>query len=452
MANIWMVSAIVAFVWASPVGADPYVGQRAFRANLHSHSIFSDDIDLDFYGTRDTPANAFAEARKNGLAVMALTDHAELLTPHAASTDRNGAPARLPSWDVGSVSPCQKHFSANEWNEIEDAARIVTDTNFVALRGFEWSADGGQDSVKLCGKTRADVLPAPHENIGHINVIGTRGENYVAHHYLARGQGQWQKDSLQSLFDWVTASAPGEPDMICQFNHPNLYAREPFDQCYNSPPAPAVRDAFALIELNSHHGPLERGGNWGHDMAAPEKLFRKTSNVAIWQRFLARGWRLAPTLNEDNHRGHYGEEKFATRIWTNDLSRDGILSALRARRVYATENRDLELKFWLENAGAEIPMGAETPVSSDTLFFRVEARLSSRYGVKTYFSRVQLIPIKRGENIKTAKTEGIRMQFGLENYSANVPFDPDVACYYVRLELGGGKLAFSAPIWIGSGT
>jgi hypothetical protein len=55
---------------------------------------------------------------------------------------------------------------------------------------------------------------------------------------------------------------------------------------------------------------------------------------------------LAPTNNQDNHKGRWGNANDARDvILTDDFSEQGIYDALRAMRMYATEDKNLEIGY-----------------------------------------------------------------------------------------------------------
>ena len=59
---------------------------------------------------------------------------------------------------------------------------------------------------------------------------------------------------------------------------------------------------------------------------------------------LDKGWHLAPTNNQDNHKGRWGNANDARDvILTDNFTEKGIYEAIRALRMYATEDKNLEL-------------------------------------------------------------------------------------------------------------
>jgi hypothetical protein len=178
--------------------ADPYEKLHAYKANLHSHTVFSD-------GASGTPKSALADAKDNQLDIMGITDHAELLTPHAPNV-------ALPKFDLSVCDGpvvCTGQKSADEWGEI---GTTVSNFNrdhlkkFLGLRGFEWTADGHQseEGVGCNNHPLPVILPTEKANIGHINIFGT--DNYVSHHFVRNDDAsyaQFQVTTMSGLFDWV---------------------------------------------------------------------------------------------------------------------------------------------------------------------------------------------------------------------------------------------------------
>src|SRR5699024_7525639 len=63
---------------------------------------------------------------------------------------------------------------------------------------------------------------------------------------------------------------------------------------------------------------------------------------------LDKGWHVAPTNNQDNHKGKWGNANDARDVvLTDDFSEEGIYEAIRNYRVYATEDKNLEINYTL---------------------------------------------------------------------------------------------------------
>lgn len=109
---------------------------------------------------------------------------------------------------------------------------------------------------------------------------------------------------------------------------------------------------------------MEIFSEWGsaeHDRASYEykrhtESGRWTQNT--WQRFLEQGYRLGSIASTDDHLGYPGgyREGLAA-VKAPSLTRQGILEALRARRVYAVSGDRIELDFSCNGK----PMGQNLP-------------------------------------------------------------------------------------------
>lgn len=282
-------------------------------ANLHSHTDYSDAVHQwvrIVYSESASPADAFAYGRWPGnLQVLAVTDHAEQISPKAqdgqVATEVLGMTLKL--W----------HRTPNEWSDtLQQAVKATIPGQFVALRGFEWT--GHMTDAR-----------------GHVNVIGST--DYTGAYGFPDSYAGDVTSSLGDLFAWVIKHGVGVDggSVVCQFNHPDSYASlgAPFGGFMLVPDADPF---FALIEI----------GN-GYDLNVPfvsvDMRYAGPSRNERWYvKALGEGWHVAPTINEDNHTGHYGTQtRRRTGIWVTELTPVGVLEALRARRVFATEDAAL---------------------------------------------------------------------------------------------------------------
>ncbi|MGC8833944.1 MAG: DUF3604 domain-containing protein, partial [Armatimonadota bacterium] len=298
---------------------------NVYHANLHSHTDYSDAVHQWFpllYKESKSPLTAFQHALwPGGLHVLAVTDHAEQLSPYALDNQ--------PAAEVFGITLRLRHQNPNEWGEtLNQALSATTPGSFVALRGFEWTGH------------MTDAA-------GHINVIGSI--DYTgAYGFLPQYQSLLTP-SLSALYLWLQEhpQAVDGGTVVCQFNHPNSYSHimPPFS---NFQYAPEVDQFFTLIEIGS--------GYKFQPLLVPYRLDYSTpaQNEPWYIRALDNGWHLAPTINEDNHTGLYGNQtEHRTGVWAPALNTSEILSALRARRVFATEDSSLSCLFWAEIGAKE---------------------------------------------------------------------------------------------------
>ena len=152
---------------------------------------------------------------------------------------------------------------------------------------------------------------------------------------------------------------------------------------------------------------------------------------------LDKGWHLAPTNNQDNHKGRWGNANDARDvILTDDFSEQGIYDALRAMRMYATEDKNLEIGYTvngmlLGSSLTEVPeklnihVTVNDPDASDSI------------------SKVEVI-VNSGKTAYTWDDPAV-----LATGDLSVTLDPDYSYYYIRVTQGDGDLAVTAPVWVG---
>ena len=158
---------------------------------------------------------------------------------------------------------------------------------------------------------------------------------------------------------------------------------------------------------------------------------------------LGRGYRFGFVGSGDGHDGHPGLAQLASpigglaAILSEERTREGVLAALRARRVYATNGP----RILLRTALGSHPMGSSLPVgpggsTSETLFVSVVSPQP--------LERVDLI--RSGRVIDTIELSGER-DVTLERRVAELRPGEYV---YVRAVQRDGGAAWSSPIYIDS--
>ncbi len=152
---------------------------------------------------------------------------------------------------------------------------------------------------------------------------------------------------------------------------------------------------------------------------------------------LDKGWHVAPTNNQDNHKGKWGNANDARDvIVTDDFSLEGIYEAIRQKRVYATEDKNLEINYTVngEQMGHSF---AEVPEKLD-LSVRVYDPDAS-----DSISKVEVI-VNSGKVAHTWNDPAVLAAGDLA-----VTLDPIYSYYYIRVTQGDGDLAVTAPVWVG---
>ena len=153
---------------------------------------------------------------------------------------------------------------------------------------------------------------------------------------------------------------------------------------------------------------------------------------------LDKGWHVAPTNNQDNHKGRWGNANDARDvILTDDFSEEGIYAALRARRVYATEDKNLEIGYTVNG----YQLGSIVSEMPESLTFSVSVYDPDRTDSIT---KVELVA-NSGKVIYTWDNAA-DLAKGELSYTLD---DPKYSYYFVRVTEGDGDLAVTAPVWFG---
>ncbi|NLB18229.1 MAG: DNA-binding protein, partial [Syntrophomonadaceae bacterium] len=329
-------------------------------------------------GTLD---EAFAWARDIAkLDFFAVTDHSNSFDT-ASKDDKAG------TYNLGAYNSSNEKWQAGK----NAAAAAARPDEFVSFYGYEMTWSGGP---------------------GHINTYATDG-------FVSRNNTELNNKTnnagLRAYYDLLKM----HPESISQFNHPgptfgNFSGFDYYD--------PIIDQRITLLEIGNGEGAIGSGGYFPsyeqYDMA------------------LDKGWHLAPTNNQDNHKGLWGNSNTArTVVYTDDFTTEGIYQAMREMRVYATEDANLDIVYTLNGE----PLGTVLSTVPDTAVFKVEAQnVAGNNKVKT-------ISI-----ITNGGTEVYKKSFGTKDATLDYSIEaPNAGYYYIKVIQEDGRIAVTAPVWLG---
>ena len=368
------------FNWFFTVGQAQY---QLYFGQLHSHTQYSDgagslDAALDY--VKNLPESANVQ-------FVAFTDHSNYFDTTGAANPEGA----LYDMSLASAS------SQETWNSYRSAVAAFNEANagsLVALAGFEMTWSGGP---------------------GHINTFNTPG-------IVSRNNSTLNNktDYAGMRAYYALLSQQEGADSLSQFNHPGNTFGTFGDFAFWDP---VIDSRMYMVEAGNGEGQIGAGGYY--------------PSYEYYTMALDKGWHLAPTNNQDNHKGRWGNANDARDvILTDDFSEEGIYDALRAMRMYATEDKNLEIGYTvngmlLGSSLTEVPeklnihVTVNDPDASDSI------------------SKVEVI-VNSGKTAYTWDDPAV-----LATGDLSVTLDPDYSYYYIRVTQGDGDLAVTAPVWVG---
>ena len=368
--------------WSFTVGEAQFA---AYFGQLHSHTAqYSDGA-----GTLKEALDYVAGIpESDSVDFVAFTDHSNYFDSSSAP---NPAEAL---YDTSKMTT----ESANKWaaynNAIDDFNASSPDR--IALAGYEMTWSGGP---------------------GHINTFNTPGIVSRNNKTLNDKTGD---AGLQAYYKLLIDAGTNNVQSINQLNHPGTTFGNFSDFAYYTP----MLDSYVqLVEVGNGEGQVGAGGYY--------------PSYEQYIMALDKGWHVAPTNNQDNHKGSWGNANDARNvIYADSLTEEGLFDAIRERRLYATEDKNLEISYTLDGHMMGSQLGTDAvgenvnievtvydPDHSDAIS-KVEVVVNSGRVAYTWDS----IPAS-GE------------------LSATIP--ADYSYYFIRVTQADGNLAVTAPVWVG---
>ena len=366
--------------WSFTIGEATF--QRYF-GQLHSHTQYSDGA-----GSLES-ALAYVKALPDNANVdfVAFTDHSNYFD------SKNNPNVEAALYDTSLVKDSDPSHSWATYKNTVAAFNAANAGKMVAIAGFEMTWSGGP---------------------GHINTFNTPG---IVSRNNATLNNKTKDAGLQAYYKLLSQTEGA--NSISQFNHPGTTFGNFIDFGYWD----AVVDTrMYMVEVGNGEGQIGAGGYY--------------PSYEQYIMALDKGWHVAPTNNQDNHKGRWGNANDARDvILTDDFTEDGIYAALRARRMYATEDKNLELDYTVNGN----MMGSIIDVP-EKLNFEISFNDPDR---TDSIAKVELV-VNSGKVAYTWDSAA-----DLTKGSVSVELAPEYTYYFVRVTEGDGDLAVTAPVWVG---
>ncbi len=366
--------------WYFTVGKAQY---QLYFGQLHGHTQYSDgsgslDSALDY--VKNLPASANVQ-------FVAFTDHSNYFD------SKNNPNPEAALYDTSLVKDSD---SSHSWSTYKDtiAKFNASQSDIIAIGGFEMTWSGGP---------------------GHINTFNTPGvvsRNNTTLNNKTSDAGMKAYYALLSQSEGV--------DSISQFNHPGTTFGNFSDFAYWDP---VIDSRMYMVEVGNGEGQIGAGGYY--------------PSYEQYIMALDKGWHVAPTNNQDNHKGRWGNANDARDvIITDNFTEEGIYEAIRAMRMYATEDKNLEVGYTVNG----LLMGSSITEVPEKLDINVTVNDPDK---SDSISKVEIV-VNSGKVVKTWDTAA-----ELASGNLSVELDPEYSYYFVRVTEGDGDLAVTAPVWVG---
>ncbi|MEI9850102.1 MAG: CehA/McbA family metallohydrolase [Sphingomonas sp.] len=270
------------------LGTTPAAAQNVYFGTTHAHTSYSDGS--------GTPAEAYAMAEQAGMDFLAITEHNHDAADGSGDREKGLLIATQPTLYAGPPRSL-----------IATANRVTRNDRFVALYGQEFST----------------ISSGNHVNVFDVGSV------------IDSANGKYDQ-----LVSWLGTNRDSSGSTaLVQFNHPGIdkpeleYGRDDFggdDRRWVA----AVDPIVELIEVLN--APALKPGTG----------FRSSRDEANYFRFLNLGFHVAPTAGHDNHYRNWGKSTDArTAVIASRLTKVDLIAAMRARHVYATEDKNLKIVF-----------------------------------------------------------------------------------------------------------
>ncbi|MBR0508055.1 MAG: CehA/McbA family metallohydrolase [Clostridia bacterium] len=363
--------------WSFTVGVATY---QLYFGELHSHTAEYSD------GT-GTLEQALAHAKAaDQIDFLAVTDHSNYY-----DTKDN------PNGDMTDASKGKMTTDGSKtlWQEAKATAAQYADDSFIPIIGYEMTWSG---------------------QYGHMNTFNSIGfESRNVPKYVVKGG-----PGLVAYYDRLVEVARidkenGRKTTINQFNHPGTTFGTFEDFAHYTP---AYDELITMIEVGNGEGKVGGSMYW--------------PSYQYYTMALDKGWHLAPTNNQDNHKGGWGDSNTCRDvIYTDNFSEEGIYDAMRNMTMYATEDNDLEIYYTLNDQ-----------VMGSVLNLEQGEQLHISVDFKDPTDKVQKVSIIANGDVTVASKT-----FNAQSGSWKIDLDNNYSYYYIRVDEVDADIAVTAPVW-----
>ncbi len=356
-----------------------FIGEPLYNfyfGQLHSHTNYSDGS--------GTPQQALAYASTaEQIDFLALTDHSNYF-----DTTANLAKFDNPNSGIASTV----NSSMSKWEYYKTIFDDYATDDFLPIYGFEMTWSG---------------------QYGHMNTYNSHGVVSRNDPVLNAKGGA----GLKAYYELLKK----QDGAFSQFNHPGTTFGTFDDFGYYDR---AIDNKVNLIEVGNGEGKVGSSGYF--------------PSYQYYNLALDKGWHLAPSNNQDNHKGKWGDANTARTVAVADsLTKESIFGAINNKMVYATEDNNFEILYTLNDSS----MGSTISDAGANVNIQVDLNDPDLIDV------VGKVSVMVNGGI-VAHTENINSNSG----KMEVILPNDYSYYYIKVEQSDGDIAVTAPVWTGDVT
>ncbi len=360
-------------------------GQYNFYfGNIHSHTEYSDGNKDSATTGFSKPADAYRFAKSSyHMDFLGVSEHNHFTATHNPGMRRAAYPLGL--------------YQADTSND---------NGNFVSMYGFEWGTISGGGHVVVYG------MPGL---VGWEVLTNPPGDNYDI--YCNKGDFTNFWPIIQSY-----------PNTFCTLAHPqtgdfgDILGAAAYNTMADSViVGTSMRSGSAFSTTTDYSDPVP------------------TLYESAYLKALARGYRLGPTMDHDNHYTTFGRTgQTRTVVLATSLHRDSIIAAYRASRFYASDDWNTEVSFSVNGAamGSAINTGTNSSISisvNDPDAGDNVNRIQLYYGVPGSGTNATVLTSNTGSStLNFIHTTALNNQF----------------YYFARITQVDGHIIWTSPVWI----
>jgi len=243
---------------------------------------------------------------------------------------------------------------------------------------------------------------------GHINTYNTVG-------FVSRNNTELNNKAADAGMQLYYQLLKDHPDTVSQFNHPGTTFGTFADFAYWDP---QIDERITLVEVGNGEGAI------GSSSYFPSYEYYTLA--------LDKGWHVAPTNNQDNHKGVWGNANTARScIITDDFTEQGLYDALKDMRVFSTEDQNLEVYYYL----------------NDNIMGTILSDVGEKVHITADIADPDEEKIGTVSVIANGGVEVYKEVINSNSGSIDTTIDNKYSYYFIKIVQEDGDICVTAPVW-----